>query len=301
MKSALVSEFSHVPVTHGLPKDHKQLPESGIPPSRAVCGADESSNGPLSDILSEVISQLGDIMDEDLDILCTSTEEMIAGIENVNLREDIKKIVAFSMDVEKLYPSLEAAEVARVVAKEYLRSKLNIKVGNAELSLYLAIIKDPSEIQELGLAEVVNTRKGTRGARPGITTTEILKEDRTSKFNPPAREPTEEESRLMFSLALEEAVKVVMNNHLYNFNGVIKRQLRGGPIGLKISGSLAKVYMLYWSRCFKEALAKAVAGDTSDLLYLLKVYVDDTGLVTEELPPGSRFKDGKITIMEEFI
>ena len=34
---------------------------------------------------------------------------------------------------------------------------------------------------------------------------------------------------------------------------------------------------------------------------LLKVYVDDTGLVTEELPPGSRFKDGKITIMEEFI
>ena len=34
------------------------------------------------------------------------------------------------MDVEKLFPSLKAEEVAKVVAKEYLKSKLNIKVDN---------------------------------------------------------------------------------------------------------------------------------------------------------------------------
>ena len=240
-------------------------------------------------------------MDEEIGTLCTSTEEMIAGIEGVNSLEDIKKIVAFSLDAEKLFPSLDAEEVAKVVAREYNKSKLNIQVDNAELSLYLAIVKDQSEIEELGLKEVINTRKGTRGAKPGITTSEILKEDRTSKFLPPTREPTREESKLMFSLALEEAIKAVMNNHLYSFNGEVKKQQRGGPIGLKLSGSLAKVYMLYWCRCFKEALSRALVGFTAFILYLLKVYVDDTNLVTEELPPGCRYKDGLVTIDENAV
>ena len=240
-------------------------------------------------------------MDEDLNTLCTSTEEMVAGIEKVNRSNVIKELVAFSMDVEKLFPSLKAEEVAKVVAKEYLKSKLNIKVDNAELSLYLAIVKDPSEIETLGLKEVINTRRGTRGAKPGITTSEILKEDRSSKFNPPEREPTMEESKLMFSLALEEAIKAVMSNHLYSFNGEVKRQESGGPIGLKLSGSLAKVYMLYWSRCFIEAMGRAMVGITSFMLYLLKIYVDDTNLLCEVLPPGSRYKDGVVTIVEEAI
>ena len=105
----------------------------------------------------------------------------------------------------------------------------------------------------------------------------------------------------MFSLALEEAIKAVMGNHLYSFNGTVKKQLTGGPIGLKLSGSLAKVYMLYWSKCFKEILAAAMVGMTSFMLYLLKIYVDDTGVASEELPPGSRFKDGLVTIVEECI
>ena len=44
-----------------------------------------------------------------------------------------------------------------------------------------------------------------------------------------------------------------------------------------------------------------MVGMTSFVLYLLKIYVDDTGLASEELPPGSRFKDGFVTIVEECI
>lgn len=139
----------------------------------------------------------------------------------------------------------------------------------------------------------------SRGAKLGIKTVEILKEDITSKFLPPAREPTDEESKLMFSLALDEAEKAVMENHLHSFNGEVKEQQKGGPLGLKLSESFAKVYMLYWSNCFRESHEATMVDMPSFLLYLL--YVDDNGLICVELPPGSRFRNGKVTITDEFV
>ena len=57
-------------------------------------------------------------MEKELSVLCYSTEEMCAGIEKVNrMKEVIRKLVVISMDVEKLYPSLVASEVARVVGE----------------------------------------------------------------------------------------------------------------------------------------------------------------------------------------
>ena len=75
-------------------------------------------------------------MDEVFDTLYTSTEKMIARIVATNNR-DIRKLVSFSMDVEKLYPSLDAKEVTKIVTKEHRHSKLNLKVDNAVLALYL--------------------------------------------------------------------------------------------------------------------------------------------------------------------
>ena len=54
----------------------------------------------------------------------------------------------------------------------------------------------------------------------------------------------------MLALALEIAIKVAMGNHLYSFNGSVRLQLEGGPIGNQLSGALAKVYMLYRCRTF---------------------------------------------------
>ena len=79
------------------------------------------------------------------------------------------------------------------------------------------------------------------------------------------------EEREMVALALEIAVKVAMGNHLFSFNGSVRLQLQGGPIGNRLSGALAKVYMLWWCWAF---------------LYFLLFYVDDTNLAMEELEPG---------------
>ena len=54
----------------------------------------------------------------------------------------------------------------------------------------------------------------------------------------------------MFALLLEKMILVVMGTHVYSFNGETRLQLKDGPIGLKLSGALAKVCMLNWTRTF---------------------------------------------------
>ena len=92
-----------------------------------------------------------------------------------------------------------------------------------------------------------------------------------------------------------------MNNHCYSVNGANKIQGDGGSIGLKLTGALAKVVMLSWSRKFKTILTDALVEFAYFKLYLLLFYVDDTGVAVEELEPGCRFmkEEGKVRVVEE--
>ena len=93
----------------------------------------------------------------------------------------------------------------------------------------------------------------------------------------------------MMSLALRELVKASMNNHIYSFNGTMRRQHAGGSIGNCLTGSIATVFVLHWTKLFLEKLKTA----TEDLaiafvLYFIKYYVDDANLCLTPFPPGSR-------------
>ena len=120
-------------------------------------------------------------------------------------------------------------------------------------------------------------------------------------FHDPERRPTAQERRPMFALLLELMVMRVMKNHIYSFNGVNKLQQDGGPIGLKLSGAVAKVVMLSWSRRFVAAATTALASFAYFQLYLLLFYVDDTGIAVEELEPGCRFieEEGRVRVVQE--
>ena len=144
IKSALTTNTAFTPPLYGLPKDHKKLQEGRGDqghPVRLVCGATESMNGPLSDVLSEILTTLGDEMDETIDTLCLSTEEMCHALEafNQKVSEDhqsnIEEPVTFSMDVAAMFPSLDIAEVARAVNEEFVNSDLEIEVDERELGL----------------------------------------------------------------------------------------------------------------------------------------------------------------------
>jgi hypothetical protein len=113
-------------------------------------------------------------------------------------------------------------------------------------------------------------------------------------FHNPERKPTAQERRLMFALLLELMIVRVMKNHVYSFNGVNKLQQEGGPIGLKLSGAVAKVVMLSWSRRFLAAVSTALVSFAYFQLYLLLFYV-------EELEPGCRYieEEGRVRVVQE--
>ena len=107
MKSAFTNKWGHVPVLYGLVKDHK-VRDTGQPmKTRPVCGADEGSNAQISEVLSVIVSAITESLDEELQVTCRSTEELICEIEKGNSRNDIKNLTVYSSDFEAMYPSLE--------------------------------------------------------------------------------------------------------------------------------------------------------------------------------------------------
>lgn len=147
------------------------------------------------------------------------------------------------------------------------------------MSLYLAVTKSRAELIAEGLGEVTHTKKGTRGCAPGIVSKEVQNRHRPKRavqvdysddwgavdvaeeddmenqiewqesqslFFPPRRSPTSSERRKMVGMMLETAVTAVMKGHMYSFNNEVRLQKEGGPIGLRLSGVLAKLVMLLW-------------------------------------------------------
>ena len=102
----------------------------------------------------------------------------------------------------------------------------------------------------------------------------------------------------MIALALEVGVKACLENHSYSLGTDWKRQANGGAIGLKLTGAIAKVFMVWWCRTFGQT-TRAATVNLGFELYLHMFYVDDHNLAMEELPPGSRYREGRVVIVPE--
>ena len=61
---------------------------------------------------------------------------------------------------------------------------------------------------------------------------------------------------------------------------------KGMPIGSVLSGSLAVLYSVVWSRRFKSKLNFAVSELANFSELLRKVYIDDNTVVTTPTPPS---------------
>ena len=153
-------------------------------------------------------------------------EEMYHAIEEVNKRTDIKNLVLFSTDISAMYPSLDVPEVARVAAELWEESGLELNLNTEELSLYLAVTIKWGELEELGLGDMTHTRLKKGGASPGITTKEVISGQPSTKslFRKTLRNPTRKETSQMFKLAFENLIRVAMQEHMYSFNGEIRKQ-----------------------------------------------------------------------------
>ena len=101
------------------------------------------------------------------------------------------------------------------------------------------------------------------------------------KWKPFHREYTKEEGKRIIAKVLEVAIKTTFKNHIYSFKNELFKQEKGGAIGLRLTGVVARILMDRWAEKFIEILQSNGVE-----IHVLKKYVDDVNLVTEVLKKG---------------
>ena len=164
-----------------------------------------------------------------------------------------------------------------------------------ELGLYLALNMETEELERRGIGAVCPTR-AHNGRKPEITSSGI-KVNKLERFEPwlrARRKPNEEEKMTMFKEGLKVGLHVVMKNHTYEFANTIRKQREGGPIGLDLTGTIAKIFMKWWDR---QLLGKM--EDAGMVIKMYERYIDDINNCIKQTPLGARYIDGRLEITEE--
>ena len=262
-----------------LRKDHKTNfdPVKG-PPGRPLCSADNSYNYSMSHFVSSILKEM---ISREVTV-CQNTEEMLSAFQELNDNGGTNKnTVILSADVKALFPSLDNVFTADTVCEMFMNSDITIKgVDYEEVGLYLALNTTDTELEQLGLQDYCPTRKNNRGPKPTITGcgSRIEKKERFRCWNTPKKKVTdelEEVQRKMFTEALRIVIKFIMKNHVYQFDNKIHNQEEGGPIGVELTGELAQVFMIWWTKQFQDR-----ARNENIQIHLYQRYVDDINLMT---------------------
>ena len=280
-ENMLSAEKCDAPPLYALRKDHKPHSEAEAgPPTRPVCGATAAHNGRLSHLLSMVLKEVKRLDNDS----CESTEDILAEIQDLNEKDSTtirqnEKLVVGSLDVKALYPSIDVNFAAEVVAEELYRSDVKVSeesLDTEELGLYLVLNEDERELDRIGIREYCPTRISSRGRKPNVTGQANSSQERRSKIWRPPENPNPDERALkrMLCKALAIGIKKVMEAHVYKFDGKIRKQKKGGAIGLEMTGELAGVFMMWWDRRMRESLREE---EINVLMY--KRYVDDINIV----------------------
>ena len=97
-----------------------------------------------------------------------------------------------------------------------------------------------------------------------------------------------------------------MKNHTYEYKNKFLQQSRKGIIGIDMMRALAKLYMIDWTKKFKNKLKLIEENSSADLklnltLEVYKIYVDDESSIQEATPKGATFdiRKKEIVITEE--
>ena len=215
---------------------------------------------------------------------------MLAEIERVNRSSPSTPIVIGSADVKALYPNLDIDFTIEKVCETFANSTFSLEgVDYKQLGLYLALNLTKQELARERLAYVCPTRRHPKAKCLTMTGSSNRGKD-SDRFGPwlrPRWQPTAREKRMMVVQGLGIALRKVMHNHVYVFDGVIRKQAKGGPIGLELTGNIAQVFMMWWDKEIKKRLE---AIGLTPLMY--QRYVDDINTVSPVPPPGFRYVNG---------
>ena len=306
-----------------LVKDHKKVKEGEvIPPTRGVCSAKAGPGSRLSNLTSTILNRAADAAGAETE--CMSTEEAMRKILEANraiksrieddpaFRDEVKKLVILSMDVNALYPSLKKDQVCPVLYNMLLKllndGKLVLdNINWQEVGKYLAILLSETEQRELALLTAIPKRaigEDGPGRKPGPAYWESDTVDKIEngtkvtidKWKFSSKEPSEPQKKRMFAQMVVCAVQTSMSNHLYRFDGKVYKQEDGGPIGDELAQAVARIVMIWWDNEF----LKLCNNVQLELMFFLR-YVDDTNKAVIPPPLGTRFNEGKLVVKPELV
>ena len=198
-----------------------------------------------------------------------------------------------SSDVSSFYPNIDVEVAAEEAKQEIMESDIEIEgLDVTEVALFLACSMTQEEINHEGLEKVVHRRRFQRGSRPGLTCQAItggeVARAKDECWLPPRRRPGCRQRRRMVGCLVKAAVRLVMKNHYYSLDNIIRKQNKGGAIGNSLTEKLGKLFMKRFNRKFKEKLIKLEIKTE-----LVENYVDDVTEALVSLDPGVRYDEAK--------
>ena len=108
--------------------------------------------------------------------------------------------------------------------------------------------KSQDEVKQWGFEAWCPVRTKTGGTRPGMTGAKVLDDKWTDGVVP--ENPADKKK--IIGKVLEIAVTKIFESNAYTFNGDIRIQENGSPIGLDLSGEIARLEMVDWDQEFSE-------------------------------------------------
>ena len=306
LKSACGARNNEVPSLNQLVKDHKETLKT-----RPVCRAKQAPNGNLGELVCNLLDPFVQEADAEERTEIKSTEELCSDLKATNERISVAglrrgrfqqagQLVVGSKDVEAFYPSMDVDLAAEEVKQEVEESKVDIEMDTNEAALYIACTMTPEEIEEEGLTNVVHRRRYKNGPRPGLTCKAVVGgasqrlEDQA--WIPPLRKPGRRQKKKMAGCILRSACKLVMQNHFYSYDNVIRRQTKGGAIGNKLTEKLGRLLMKRHDKKYLKLLKRL---DIQEEIF--DRYVDDELESLAAVEPGVRFEGGKLIVKEDEI
>jgi hypothetical protein len=165
------------------------------------------------------------------------------GMWTNSMVQDELKLIVVVADVEALYSNLRDVEVANICFQPIMKCKIQFNNINFRKAwLYIAINMNKTDQRISPLWRVMPRRTSVSGVRPGVTSSP---ENEEHWFFPGA-ELTEHEKRMIVVTIVKLLVLVMMNIHIYTWDGETFLQTAGGPIGLCSWCAVALVVMNEW-------------------------------------------------------
>ena len=177
-----------------------------------------------------------------------------------------------------MLPSIDVEIAADRVNEMFVASGVQVaNIDTKELGLYLSLNRTRAQLTACGLAQYCPRRRSDKGRPPTMTGCALNM--KTQKRHRPWEKPENDKPsdaviKRMLGEALGVAVRYIMRNHIYMFNKEARRQKKGGPIGLGLTGDVAQVLMCWWDMKVIERL-----NERGMEVIMYKRYVDDINMV----------------------